>query len=204
MPLNFLPKGDVVFTSDAGGTLMHKVITQAQAFGTSPGHTDSVHVAVATGDGLEVIESVGGGLQKRKLAPGKFRLYSYRGQMYREIREIAVFVAEEFYSRGLTEEGFGDYNKRKAALSTLRSPSRGANTTNPHNQQFGAGAKAHSRFFCSNFVFRCFAAASEAAGLGHLAIPDSHAQISPRDLEGLILKTPHWHPRREGVRLSNR
>lgn len=202
MPLTRLRAGDVVFTVDATGTPMHLAISTAQVVGSSSGHRDSIHAAIATGRGTEIIESVGSGIRARPLAPGNYRVYCYRGMNQDGIRASAVMVAESFaamaQSPALAHTGsYGEYNKRKAALSPFRS-SGGHNATNAHTQQFGAGAKAHRRFFCSNMIFRAYAGAAEIIGLVQLPIPDSHSQLSPRDLDGLLIDAAHWHARADG------
>ena len=202
MPLTHIRRGDVVFTVDAA-TPMHVAITSAQVFGKSPGRLRSVHVAIAAGGGYDIFESVGGGVRKQPLKHGDYAIYCYRGPKQAEVREFAAQVAESFVALRTIDPTYGDYNKFRGALSPLRSSSTKHNVIDHHTQQFGAGAKAHRSFFCSNFVFRCFAAAAELSGLQTIPIPDSRAQISPRDLEGLLISSPHWHARNNGHVMSH-
>jgi hypothetical protein len=207
MALTHMRTGDVLFTVDMDGSPTHRLISTAQVFGSSLGHRSSVHVLLATGgDKHEVIESVGSGLKKRSLSTGNYRSYCYRGPHSRDIRKLAVFVAEDFFLRG-GHGGFGSYDTFKASLSPMWRAKAGQAVPSAKTAQFGTeGSKAKS-FFCSNLVFRCYAAAGEAvAGNGQVAIlpiPDSHANISPRDLEGLLMRSPHWHARNGGQVMSH-
>lgn len=199
MAITHMRQGDVLFTVDAKKTLNHIVISTAQRTGAPfhGGHANSVHVAIATGNGFEVIESVGGGLRRQALTPGNYRSYCYRGPNQDDIRMFAAEVAESFLSQRDLSPGFGAYNLRKATRSPFRLRG-GHNQSNAHTQQFGQGAKAHSRFFCSNFVWRCYMAAAELVGMNQLPIPDSHSQLSPRDIEALFIRSTIWHARNGG------
>jgi hypothetical protein len=197
MPLSHIRRGDVVFTVDTD-TLMHKAINAAQVFGNSTGHQNTVHAAIASGQGFQVFESVGGGVRLAALKPGTYTIYAYRGTNEQEIREFAAQVAESFVANRQVDPTYGDYNKFRAILSPVRSAKTRHNAVDHHTQQFGDGAKAHRSFYCSNFVFRCFAAAAEMCGHANIPIPDSRAQISPRDLEGLLIDSPQWHARNHG------
>jgi hypothetical protein len=199
MPISHIHLGDVIFTTDTHG-VMHKVISGAQAIGSrgDPGHSNSVHVALATGNADEVYEAVGSGLKKRALKPGTYRVFCYRGPLQNEIREFAVWVAESHYAQKDFTPGYGSYNKTKATICPFRSLSKGQPGPNQNTQQFGEGGHSHSSFFCSNFVWRCYTAAGEAAGLTQLPIPNSYSQISPRDLEGLLAQANNWHARGGG------
>ena len=203
MALTHIRRGDVVFSVDAIGSATHVVISTAQRAGSAfkEGHANSVHVAIATGNQAEVIESVGGGLKMRQLKPGNYRIYCYRGPMENEIREFSVEVAESHVAQSAMTPNYGRYNKFRATLCPFRL-SAGATTT-AQNSQFGAGGEASSSFFCSNFVWRCYTAAAEAAGLVQLPIPNSQSQISPRDLEGLIIGATNWHARNDGHSMAH-
>lgn len=191
-------KGDVVFTSDAA-VGMHALIATAQFVGSHfrEGHSDTIHAAIATGQGYEVIESVGSGLKRRPLGDGRYRIFCYRGPHQNEIRDLAVLMAKSFQEQGASQANFGGYNQRKAARSPFRLRG-GHNSPNAHTYQFGEQAKAHTRFFCSNLIWRCYVAAAEATGLSFLPIENSHSQLSPRELERLLIKSPHWHARNHG------
>ncbi len=204
MPISHIRRGDVIFTADTHG-VMHKVITGAQKLGSAygPGHANSVHVALATGNGDEVFESVGSGLKQRPLKPGTYRIYCYRGQLEDEIRDFAVQVAESHFVQRDFTHGYGSYNKRKAMICPFQSRSRGQQGSNQNTQQFGEEGHSHSSFFCSNFVWRCYTAAGEMAGLVQLPIPNSHSQISPRDLEALLTRANNWHARGGGQSMTH-
>jgi len=62
----------------------------------------------------------------------------------------------------------------------------------------GDDAFVSNAFFCSNMVWRCYAAAAEVVGMAALPIPNSHGQLSPRDLEGLLIADRNWHARKGG------
>lgn len=204
MAISSLHRGDVVFLVDAKGSVMHAVIATAQRAGSAfgAGKANSVHAAIATGNQDEVIESVGSGLRVSNLRPGNYRVYCYRGALFQEIREFAVEVAESHVAQQGLTQNYGQYNKVKATLCPFR-PSGGHKQNNVQTQQFGEGAHAHSSFFCSNFVWRCYTAASEVAGLVQLPIPNSHSQLSPRDLEGLLFNSSNWHARNGGGSMSH-
>jgi hypothetical protein len=163
------------------------------------GHGNSVHVALATGNGDEVFESVGSGLKLRPLKPGTYRVYCYRGPLEDQIRDFATQVAESHLAqKDFSGPGYGSYNKAKAMVCPFRLLSGGQTGPNQSTQQFGQGASANTSFFCSNFVWRCYTAAGEIAGLTQLPIPNSYSQISPRDLEGLLNRANNWHARGGG------
>src|SRR3974377_505818 len=171
-----LTRGDVVFTVDAKGSVMHRVIATAQRAGAAfgGGHANSVHVAIATGNNLDVIESVGSGLKERPLKHGNFRVFSYIGPLTQEISDFAVVVAESHLAQAGFTAQWGAYDKGKATLCPFRWKSGGQNAAGHQTQQLGAGAQAESSFFCSNFVWRCYTAAAEISGLVNLPIPNSH------------------------------
>jgi hypothetical protein len=191
--------GDIVFLVHVGSG-MHATIASAQMLGApfSQGHASSIHAALATGNGAEVIESVGGGIHRQQLSPGRYRIYRYTGANQNEMRDCAAWIAESFLATQPGQQGgvagadprpsYGTYNLRKAMLS----PFRGARTV-PLAQQFGAGAKNHSRFFCSNLIYRCYAGAAEASNmLLQVLLPGAHSQVSPRDLETLLIRSVHF------------
>jgi hypothetical protein len=200
-----LTRGDIVFTADAKGSIMHAIIATAQRAGSpfSGGHANSVHVAIATGNNLEVVEAVGGGLKERPLKHGNFRVFSYVGPMAAQISDFAVMVAESHLTQGDFTNGWGNYNKGKATVCPFRWKSGGQNVAGAQTQQFGQGAQADSSFFCSNFVWRCYTAAAEIQGLVQLPIPNSHSQISPRDLEALLGQSANWQGQNGGHSMSN-
>ena len=204
MAISHLRRGDVVFTADLG-TAMHKVIGAAQAVGSpgGGGHANSVHAAIATGNPGEVFESVGSGLQLRPLKPGHYRVYCYRGPLKDEVRDFAALVAESYLAQKDFTQGYGAYNKLKAAMCPFRLRSNAQPGPNQNTQQFGQGGDTNSSFFCSNFVWRCYTAAGEMAGLTQLPIPNSYSQISPRDLENLLTRANHWHARDGGQVMSH-
>lgn len=204
MPISHLHRGDVVFTVDAKHTAMHMVIATAQRMGSAfhDGHANSIHAAIATGQGYEVIESVGSGIRSQQLQAGNYRVFAYRGPNQNEIREFAVEVAESHLAqRGLTP-GYGSYNKVKATKSPFRLGG-GTNVVNAQTQQFGQGAHSHASFFCSNFVWRCYAAAAELTGQLQMPIPNSHSQLGPRDLEALLINSAMWHARNGGHAMAH-
>lgn len=197
MALTHIRRGDVVFLMSSG-SMMHNVISGAQVVGRTRGDNKVVHAAIATGIGTQVCESVGSGLKKRPLSPGTYLIYAYRGPNYRAVRDMAALIAESFYDQSLMQPGFGDYNKKKAMMSPLRRASMGQQDVNASTQQFGAGARASTSFFCSNLIFRCYAGASETVGHAQLAIPASHKEISPADLQALLNQQQFWHCRNHG------
>jgi hypothetical protein len=201
MPVT-LYRGDVVFTADAHGTLMHTVISTAQRLGAplSDGRASSVHVAIATGNNLEVVEAVGAGLKRRPIHDGRYRVYHYVGEKGPLVRDCAAQVAESHFDQQSPDTNFGRYNKGLAALSPFRLKSRAQNA---NTQQFGAGAHCSSSFFCSNFVWRCYMAAGEAAHLGQLPVENSHSQLSPRDLETILRLSNMWEAQDDGHAMTN-
>lgn len=190
-----LKTGDVLFTvvTKESSSAMRRVIQLAQKFGSvgGGGHASSVHVLMASGQGDTIIESIGSGLTQRRIQPGTYRQYRYKGPMKHEVRDCAVWSAEDFLVQRQGTPGYGNYGKVKAAMSPFRKH-RNRPVANAKSQQFGQGAKNNPLFFCSNFVFRCYAAAGEACGLANLVIPNSHKEISPRDLEAHLQAAPHW------------
>lgn len=190
-----LKTGDVLFTvvtKDSSST-MRRVIQLAQTFGSvrGGGNASSVHVLMASGQGDLIIESVGSGLTLRRIQPGTYRQYRYKGPMKHEVRNCAMWSAEDYLVQKQGTPGYGAYGKVKAALSPFRTH-KSQTVANAKSQQFGQGAKNHAQFFCSNFVFRCYAAAGEACGLPNLVIPNSHREISPRDLEAHLQTAGRW------------
>ena len=203
MALPILKQGDVVFTVDGRGTPMHLAITTAQRIGSpfKKGHANSVHCAIATGSGFDVFESVGSGLRRKSLKPGKYRIFRYKGANKDAIRRDAVQAAETFTALAELQlpPGYGKYNRRKGMLSPIQRSSKQASS----GQQFGDGAKAHRRFYCSNMVWRCYMAAGEL-NPGTVAIPTAHSQLSPRDLEALLIKQqPSWEAKFGGHSMSH-
>lgn len=190
-----LKTGDVLFTvvNKDSSTAMRRVIQLAQKFGSikGAGNASSIHVLMASGQGDMIIESVGSGLSQRRIQPGTYRQYRYKGPMKHEVRNCAVWSAEDFLVQRQNTVGYGNYGTAKAALSPFRTH-RPQVVANAKSQQFGQGAKNNALFFCSNFVFRCYAAAGEACGMPNLVIPNSHKEISPRDLEGHLQQAEHW------------
>jgi hypothetical protein len=204
MALTHLRRGDVVFTADATGSAMHGLITLAQKAGAAfgDGHANSVHAAIATGNGFEVVESVGSGLRARALRNGNYRVYCYRGAQQDEVRDAAAMIAESYVAQKDFTQGYGRYDKTKAAVSPFRA-SGGHMMVNAQTCQFGDGAFVSNKFFCSNMVWRCYAAAAEVVGLAALPIANSHAQLSPRDLEGLLISDGNWHARNNGASMGH-
>lgn len=190
-----LKTGDVLFTvvTKESSSAMRRVIQLAQTFGSvrGGGNASSVHVLMAAGQGDQIIESVGSGLTMRRIQPGTYRQYRYKGPMKHEVRNCAVWSAEDYLVQKQNTQGYGAYGKVKAALSPFRTH-RPQAVANAKSQQFGQGARNSPLFFCSNFVFRCYAAAGEACGLANLVIPNSHKEISPRDLEAHLQAAAHW------------
>src|SRR5262249_37232274 len=150
MPLTHLRRGDVVFTADATGSAMHVLITLAQKAGApfGEGHANSVHAAIATGNGFEVVESVGSGIRARALRNGTYRVYCYRGAQQGEVREAAAMIAESYLAQRDFTQGYGNYNKLKAAISPFRA-SGGHMMVNAQTCQFGEDAFVSNKFFCS-------------------------------------------------------
>lgn len=204
MPLTHMRKGDILFTADSTGTPMHFVISTAQRIGSpfGRGHASSVHAAIATGVGFEVYESVGSGVRSAHIHHGSYRLYAYRGPQKDAVREAAVLAAESFVQMA-SGGNFGAYNKLDAALSPFRSLRGATNQPGLSSQQFGTGARAQNTLYCSNMVWRAYAAAGEMVGLNQLPIPFSRPEISPRDLEGLLISSPNWHARNNGHSMTH-
>lgn len=177
--------GDIIFTADASGSVMHIVISGAQRVGSrfGPGNASSVHAAIATGNGAEVIESVGSGLKRRDLKTGtNFRSYCYRGDNMYAVRRRAVRVAKRFKR----DRAYGEYAKFRAFKSVFRS----------HKGTRGVRTE-HSSVFCSSFAWLCMTTAAEELGMGPI-IEGGHSQIGPRDLEGKLAADPRWHSRNGG------
>ncbi|HEX3133865.1 MAG TPA: hypothetical protein VHX44_09830 [Planctomycetota bacterium] len=191
-----LKTGDVLFTVNVtkGSTALRKIIHAVQVVGSigGGGHASSIHVLLATGQGDLVMESIGSGLVQGRLSAGTYRQYRYKGPMKHEVRNCAVWSAEDFLvQKKQSPSGYGAYGTVKAVLSPFRT-NKPQTAANAKSQQFGHGAKNNALFFCSNFVFRCYAAAGEACGLANLVIPNSHKEISPRDLEAHLQAAQHW------------
>lgn len=203
MPL-IMKKGDILFTADSTGTPMHFVISTAQRIGSpfGSGHASSVHAAIATGIGLGVYESVGSGVRSAQVHNGSYRIYSYHGPHKDDVRAGAVMAAESFVQMA-SGGNFGAYNKLDAALSPFRSLRGATNLPGASSQQFGQGARAQNTLYCSNMVWRAYAAAGEMVGLPQLPIPFSRPEISPRDLEGLLINSPNWRARNNGHSMTH-
>jgi hypothetical protein len=193
MPLPALKIGDVVFTVDAYKTITHFAIAAAQRVGGAlgGGHANSIHPALATGVGTNVIESQGSGIREVALHAGRYRVFRYVGPKQDEIREFAAKVAESHLVQRQFTPDYSAYNHAKAFVSPYR---KGGNqyAFTARNKQFGDEGHAHSTFFCSNFIIRCFHAAAEVSGLTILPIPTGNTQLGPRELESVLIGSQFW------------
>jgi hypothetical protein len=193
MPLPALKAGDVVFTVDAYKTITHFAIAAAQRVGGAfgGGHANSIHPALATGNAHEVIESQGSGIRAVQLHAGRYRVFRYIGPQQDEIRDFATKIAESHLVQRDFTDDYSAYNHAKAFVSPYRKAGNQYHFGN-RNKQFGEEGHAHSTFFCSNFIIRCFHAAAELEGLTVLPIPTGNTQLGPRELESTLIRSVFW------------
>ncbi len=164
-----MKKGDIVFSLSDAGSLR------------------AVHAALSAGDdGVELFEPVGNGLKRQPSPPEIYGIYRYEGPMGEQIRQGAVWMARSLYAQVHRGEGFGRYNRVRAALSQLRPP------TGAQPQHFMFGGNGVRKMACLNAIFRCFAGAAHMAGLRSLPIPDREGLQSPEELEAALRNAPHW------------
>ncbi len=210
--MSSVKRGDVLFTADSFGSLMHGVISTAQRIGSpfKRGHASSVHAAIVVsviGQRLRVAEAVGSGLRIQNIPAGNYRAFTYRGPRRTDLRELVALMAESFVGMRNNREDlegfgvgrdFGSYAKGSATLSVVRR--RGGQT---HNSQFGPNVRQD--VYCSNLVWRCVHAAWETLGDDSIPHPldlGGRSQISPRDLEAVMSRSLSWHQRKGGHKFA--
>ncbi len=199
MPLPVLKAGDVVMTVDARKTVTHIAIAAAQRVGGAfgGGHANTIHPAIATGRGTNVIESAGSGIREVALHSGRYRVFRYGGPDKYKVREFAAQVAESHLKQRDFTPDYSAYNHAKAFISPYRKPGSQTAFRNK-NRQFGAEGHHHSTFYCSNFIIRCYHAAAEIMGLLELPIPTGNTQLSPRGLEEVLERSLRWDAYQDG------
>ncbi|MCO6490443.1 MAG: hypothetical protein J5I98_18660 [Phaeodactylibacter sp.] len=171
-----LRPGDIIFTRARQWSATRRAISLAT------GRGDIVHAAIAEGRGLNVFESVRGGLRRKLLSlSDDYIVYRHKdGPARRLIRYVAEGHTAVAYSSG---GAYGKYSVPKLALAV------GQKGRGGERRQWGA-RRAQS-FYCSNFVARVLMAAQQSADR-KIYWNYLHTHVSPAGLERFLAQDPMW------------
>ena len=211
-----------MFSLDDSGHRAGFASKLANSFGVAVSRPRAVRVAIASGSPGEIFEASSGGMIRRQLLPGCYRLYSYRGEMYDEIRRLAVVLAQAFACNWIGDADFADDGKRRAILSVLRDavarnddhdlhlwqPQHGPSAPDPDGQGDRAEARQTGGVPTGGFracrlrgaalINRCYHGAFEALALPLPGLRQWTATMKASDLERMLMRNPHWHARNSG------
>ncbi|BAZ00938.1 hypothetical protein NIES37_49360 [Tolypothrix tenuis PCC 7101] len=219
--LNNLQAGDILLTSGSKDTLVHGVITLGQWLGQlfkpTGGSSSTVHAAIYIGrdqnNRHRLIESAGEGLAYVDMEPNNPGSGTSTYLVYRYIAphpdnpeislsQMAAFCAEDYYTQQQNPNwagtpNVGQYSKLQAARSVLSASKVTEDVIRAMNRIWGDPAGVMGEVFCSNFVIRCYVAASIALSPGGMIIQEAQLGIrknpkttSPRELQGTLDEDP--------------
>lgn len=201
-------KGDIVFAVNS--VVQEPSVTSklAHLFGISASRPNAIRVGIATGEGDEVCVATSQGFVRRQLLRGRYRLYSYRGPCYDEVRRLAVLLAQAHMLNWIDDDDFAEEGRRKAVLAVLRDAvfqSDAYEQLRPAEDGGAVLVKPVPRgraVISAELVGRCFSAASEALDLLHPVLRRGAVAVTANDLEQKLLRDPRWHARNGGRAIS--
>jgi hypothetical protein len=202
-------KGDLVFAvgGDPGNACDSRPLRKILAFMSS--RPKATKVAIATGNGDEVCIAGAQGVIRQQIEPGLYRLYSYRGDTYDNLRRTAVLLAQGHAQGWIGEADLADESCRRLVLSVfgeavLRNEDRASLVALSHHDRLpkrNERCVSERRVSGMNgpaLVIGCYAGAAEAFGLLDPVFPRDLVLRTAAELERKLLRDPRWHARNQG------
>ena len=197
-------KGDLVFAlgDDQLGMRVSGTLRKICALMSS--RPKAARVAIATGNGGEICIASAQGVIRQQIEPGRYRLYSYRGETYDNLRRTAVLLAQGHAQGWICEEDLAEGHCRRQVLSVfgeavLRNEDRAPLSEMSHRDRLPK--RTERRVVGMNgpmLVINCYAGAAEAFGFLDPVFPRNLVLRTAAELERKLLRDPRWHARNQG------
>lgn len=148
----------------------------------------TIHAAIFWGPG-QVIESSTGGLALAPLSAGvDWDVYRYSGSP--DIPDIATEIAGNYLELQSNGSGYGTYDKGAALGSLVRNSNHGRKALSKAAGLW-SDPTHDKKFFCSNFVVRCYLAAGQTHDRPITPI-NADMNTSPKELKARLEADANW------------